>query len=293
MDKSTSFSKKSELRCKGKIIALNKPIVMGILNLTPDSFYDGGKYKNNQEALSQAGKIMEEGAAIIDIGAVSTRPGAEEIDEQQEEKRLEPIIKSLLDIYPEIIISVDTYRSGVAERAINLGCHIINDISGGTFDEEILHVVARYKVPYIMMHIQGTPANMQKNPVYDDVVRDIYNFFEKQISKLQKLKHQQIVIDPGFGFGKTLEHNYILLKNLSAFKKLGFPVMAGLSRKSMINKVLGTTPQTAMNGTTVLNTLALLNGVDILRVHDVKEAVEVVRLIEQYDEAGMGDKMDG
>lgn len=289
MDKSTSFSKNHVLQCKGKIIALNKPIVMGILNLTPDSFYDGGKYKSGQDAVSQAGKMLEEGASIIDIGAASTRPGAEEIDESREKERLESVIKSLLDSYPDIIISVDTYRSGAAEWAIKLGCHIINDISGGTFDEEIFHVAAKQNVPYIMMHIRGTPADMQKNPVYDDVVKDIYNFFEKQINKLKVLNHQQIVIDPGFGFGKTLEHNYTLLKNLKTFKKIGYPVMAGLSRKSMINKVLGTTPQTALNGTTVLNTLALLNGADILRVHDVKEAMQVVNLLDKYNETEMSN----
>ncbi|RLD54645.1 MAG: dihydropteroate synthase [Bacteroidetes bacterium] len=256
---------------------------MGILNLTPDSFYDGGFYKNEKGFISQTEKMLSEGADIIDIGAVSTRPGADDVTLDEEIKRLVPAIKRISQEFPDAIISVDSYRSKVAEEAINNGAHIINDISGGVFDPEMFHVIAKLKVPYILMHIKGKPKNMQQNPQYKDVVEELTGFFKLQITKLYDLGvTENIILDPGFGFGKSLEDNYTLLRNLSSFKKMGYPLLAGVSRKSMINKVLGTKPSEALNGTSVLHTLALINGANILRVHDVKEAVEVIKLMEVY-----------
>jgi dihydropteroate synthase len=283
MDKNTSFL----LNGAGWQIDLSTPAVMGILNITPDSFYDGGKYRNNETLLFQAEKMLNEGAAILDIGAVSSRPGAEEVPEDTELERLLPALENLLSAFPDAVISVDTYRSNVARIAVEAGAHIINDISGGTFDEKMFRTVADLNVPYVLMHIKGTPQNMQNNPQYVDVVQEVKYFFKKQLRKLGNTGvTENIILDPGFGFGKTLENNYELLKDLSAFTDLGYPVLAGVSRKSMINKVLQTTPDTALNGTTVLNTIALLNGAGILRVHDVKEAVEAVRLVEFYGSAG-------
>ncbi|MCD4727285.1 MAG: dihydropteroate synthase [Pirellulales bacterium] len=269
------------LKCGTKTIDLSKPLIMGILNLTPDSFYDGGKYNSEKDILCQTEKMINEGAAIIDIGAVSTRPGAEDISEKEEIKKLTPVIKSLKNHFPSLTISVDTYRSTIAENMINNGADIINDISGGCFDKKMLEIIAKYDVPYILMHIKGTPKNMQKNPVYTDVVKEIKDFFKTQLSQIKKIKGNtnNIILDPGFGFGKTLEHNYQILNNLKEFKTLGQPILVGVSRKSMINKLLNTTPAKALNGTTVLNTISLLNGANILRVHDVKEAVEAVKIV--------------
>ena len=278
-DKSTSFSGKKTLDCNGKILNLETPQIMGILNISPDSFYDGGKYQLEDAIIRQADKMFEEGAAILDIGAVSTRPGAIDIDEKEESDRILPALKKIRRKYPGLLISVDTYRPAIAETAISEGADIINDISGGAFDEDILKVVAKHDIPYILMHMQGRPQNMQKDPKYEDVVNEIKQFFLRQTEKLHELGHHKIILDPGFGFGKTVEHNYRILRNLNAFKESGYPVLAGLSRKSMINKVLKTTPETALNGTTVLNTIALLNGADMLRVHDVREAAEAIRLV--------------
>ena len=285
-DKSKSFSPKLNLNCNGKILSLEKPVVMGILNITPDSFYDGAKFDTEKTWLAQTEKMLKEGEAIIDIGAVSTRPGSEEIAEDKELEILLPVLYSIQKHFPEAILSVDTYRSKVAEIAISKGAFIINDISGGTFDEKMFGAVARLKAPYIIMHIKGTPKNMQINPHYKNVVKEIKDFFIRQLEKLATLGvTDNIVLDPGFGFGKTLEDNYKILSGLESFLELGHPVMAGVSRKSMINKVLKTGPAEALNGTPVLNTIALLNGANILRVHDVKEAKEAVRLVEAYDNA--------
>lgn len=267
---------------KNGSIELSTPVVMGILNITPDSFYDGGSYKNLDEILSRAGKMIGEGAAILDVGAVSTRPGAEEVSEAGEWARLKPVLENLIKTFPKQCISVDTYRSRIAEKAVDAGAAMVNDISGGTFDDQMFDAVARLQVPYIMMHIQGTPQTMQIAPEYNDVVQEVYEFFERQLQLLRaKEMKSTVIIDPGFGFGKTVDHNYALLKHLALFKKLDCPVMAGLSRKSMINKVLGTKPASALNGTTVVNAIALMNGADILRVHDVKEAVEVVQIVKK------------
>ncbi|NOX47855.1 MAG: dihydropteroate synthase [Chlorobi bacterium] len=271
------------LQFKTKSISLEKPLIIGILNLTPDSFYDGGFYKDEKGFLLRVEKMLEEGADIIDIGAVSTRPGAEDVILEDETRRLIPAIKKIAQEFPEAILSIDTYRSEVAKKAIHAGAHIINDISGGLFDPEMFQTIAQLKVPYILMHIKGTPKNMQQNPQYSNVVKEITGFFKQRLSKLKELGITgNIILDPGFGFGKSLEDNYMLLKNLSSFKDFGCPLLVGISRKSMIYKVLGTKPSEALNGTTVIHTLALLNGANILRVHDVKEAVEVVKLMEVY-----------
>ena len=251
---------------------------MGILNITPDSFFDGGKCITEESIIRHTEKMLSEGADILDIGACSTRPNAPEISEEEELKRLIPAIKLVRKKFPNAIISVDTFRSNVAERSVQEGADMINDISGGTFDKKMMKIAGNLQVPYILMHIQGTPETMQKNPTYENVTEEVGNYFTERIHAAIDRGIKQIIIDPGFGFGKTLEHNYELLKNISSFKKLGLPILAGLSRKSMINKVLGTKPEGALNGTTAVNTIALMNGVNILRVHDVKEAKEAIQI---------------
>ncbi|WP_159948841.1 dihydropteroate synthase [Polaribacter septentrionalilitoris] len=269
------------INCKGKLINLSSPKVMGILNITPDSFYDGGKYKNESEILSQTEKMLIEGATFIDVGAYSSRPGAAHISEEEELHRIVPVIELLSKEFPEIIISVDTFRSKIAKETIASGAAIINDISGGNMDVKMFDTVANLQVPYILMHMLGTPQNMQKNPVYDDVIKDIIYFFAAQIYKLHQLKLNDVIIDVGFGFGKTIDHNFEILKNLSLFKSLDVPILAGISRKSMLYKTLDITAQEALNATTSANTIALLNGANILRVHDVKEAVEAIKIVNQ------------
>lgn len=269
------------INCKGTLIDLSSPKVMGILNSTPDSFYDGGKYKDEIAILKQVEKMLFEGATFIDVGAYSSRPGAKHITEEEELQRIIPVIDLLLKNFPEIIISIDTFRSKIAKQTIDCGGAMINDISGGTMDANMFETVANLQVPYILMHMLGTPQNMQKNPVYKDVVEDIISFFAEQIFKLHQLKLNDIIIDVGFGFGKTMDHNYQILKDLSLFKSLDAPILAGLSRKSMLYKTLDISAQEALNATTSANTIALLNGANILRVHDVKEAVEAVKIVEQ------------
>lgn len=258
---------------------------MGIVNLTPDSFFDGGRHHGLQDIIGDAAGKIKQGASIIDLGAVSTRPGAHDVSEAEEMQRLLEPLKALRKEFPGILISVDTYRSAVAEACILAGADLINDISGGVLDEKIFAVVAKYQVPYILMHMQGTPQTMQLAPHYGDVVKEVKAFFETQVKKLKALGFDQVILDPGFGFGKNVEHNFQLLKSLPEFSSLGFPVLAGLSRKSMINKVLRTKPESALNGTSVLNTIALLNGAGILRVHDVKEARQCIELVEEYRKA--------
>ena len=258
---------------------------MGILNITPDSFYDGGKYKNELEILTQTEKMLHEGATFIDVGAYSSRPGAAHISEKEELSRILPVIDLLGKNFPEIILSVDTFRSEIAQKTIENGAAIINDISGGKMDENMFQTVADLQVPYILMHMLGTPQNMQQNPVYEDVTIDIITFFSKQIYKLHQLKVNDIIIDVGFGFGKTIENNYELLSNLSLFKQLDVPILAGISRKSMLYKPLEITAKEALNATTVANTIALLNGASILRVHDVKEAVEAIKIVKLLKES--------
>jgi len=267
----------------GKELHFDTPLVMGVINITPDSFYDGGKFISADEAIKQAEKLIKEGADILDLGACSTRPNAIDIGEQEELKRLLPVLDYLVKYHPDTPISVDTYRATVAKEAVQRGALIVNDISGGTMDSAMFEIVAKLKTPYILMHIQGTPETMQVNPTYTDVVKEVEAFFIQQIEKLRKAGITQIIIDPGFGFGKSVEHNFTLLKHFHHFTKLGMPVMAGLSRKSMINKVLKTKPENALTGTIALNTLALLEGANILRVHDVKEAHQVITLVNQFN----------
>lgn len=269
------------INCKGSLIDLTSPKVMGILNITPDSFFDGGKYKNEKEILIQAEKMLKEGATFIDVGAYSSRPGAKHISEEEELQRIVPVIELLVRDFPEIIISIDSFRSRVVEETINSGAAIINDISGGLMGDKMFETVAKLQVPYIMMHMQGTPRDMQEKPTYKDIVVEITSFFANQIFKLRQLKVNDIIVDVGFGFGKTLEHNYELLEKLSLFKSLEVPILTGVSRKSMLYKLLDIEPGQALNATTVANTIALLNGTNILRVHDVKEAVEAIKIMEQ------------
>lgn len=269
------------INCKGTLIDVSSPKVMGILNITPDSFFDGGKYQSTYDILNQTEKMLLEGATFIDVGAYSSRPGAQHISEEQELKRILPVIELLIKEYPEIIISVDTFRSKIAKETIQAGAAIINDISGGSMDENMFATVAKLQVPYILMHILGTPQTMQLNPTYDDVILEITKYFAERIFKLHQLKLNDIIIDVGFGFGKTVEHNFEILKNLSYFKHLDAPILAGVSRKSMLYKTLHISAQEALNATTSANTIALLNGANILRVHDVKEAVEAIKIVEQ------------
>lgn len=269
------------INCKGNLIDLSAPKVMGILNITPDSFFDGGSYKNEKDILTKTEKMLSEGATFIDVGAYSSRPGAIHVSEEEELKRILPVIKLLVKEFNDIIISVDTFRSKVAEQTINEGAAIINDISGGEMDENMFNTIAELQVPYIIMHMQGTPQNMQLNPQYENVITEITSFFSEQLFKLKELKVNDVIIDVGFGFGKTIEHNFELLKKLDFFKRLDVPILTGVSRKSMLYKTLNITPKEALNATTVANTIALLNGTNILRVHDVKEAVETVKIVEK------------
>ena len=273
------------INCKGKLIDFSSPKVMGVLNTTPDSFYDGGYYKNEKELLSQTEKMLLEGATFIDIGAYSSKPGASHISEEEELQRILPVVTAIIKEFPETIVSIDTFRSTVAKETVAIGAALINDISGGTLDEKMFETVAKLQVPYILMHMKGTPQNMQKNPTYGNITTELISFFAEQIFKLHQLHLKDVVIDVGFGFGKTLEHNYQLLKDLSLFKNLDVPVLAGISRKSMLYKPLDISAKEALNATTAANTIALLNGANILRVHDVKEAVEAINIVNLLNQA--------
>lgn len=271
------------INCKGKLVDLTKPNVMGILNVTPDSFFDGGNFNQLDSALFQIEKMLEDGATFIDIGGQSTRPGAEMISESEELKRVIPIIEISLKKFPEILISVDTFRSVVAQNSIESGACMVNDISGGNLDANMFETIAKLRCPYILMHIQGTPQNMQENPTYNNVTLDIIKELSEKIFQLRALKVNDIIIDPGFGFGKTLEQNFQLLRELDLFEKvLQVPVLAGLSRKSMIWKTLNSNAENALTGTITASTLALIKGAKILRVHDVTEAVECIKIYENY-----------
>jgi dihydropteroate synthase len=271
------------LNFKGRLVELNRPLVMGILNLTTDSFYDGGKFTEERLISEQVEKMVSEGADIIDVGASSSRPGSTEIDQKLEESRLEPVIKMLSKSFPSILISVDTTRSIVAEKVVDWGADMINDISAGEFDKNMFATIAKLSVPYVIMHMQGTPQEMQHNPSYNNVVKEVNQYLNEKVYQLQEKGVNDIIIDPGFGFGKTLEHNFELLNNLDFFQNIGQPILVGISRKSMITKMLEIKSADALNGTTVLNTIACIKGASILRVHDVKEAVEVVKLITMID----------
>ena len=271
--------KKITLNCKGCIVSLEKPTVMGILNITPDSFYDGGRYKNTDEALKQAEKMLIEGATFIDIGAYSSRPGAADVNLENELKNAIPIIELVSKEFPQAIISIDTFRAKVAEEAISAGAHIVNDISSGDDDKEMFATVSKLKAPYIMMHKKGSPQNMQHNPLYENVVLEVMNYFTEIVAAANTAGIVDVILDPGFGFGKNLHHNYQLLNALNDFQIFGLPILAGISRKKMIQKIIATDVQNSLNGTTAANTIAILNGATILRVHDVKEAVECINIV--------------
>ena len=268
------------LNLNGKLYELSSPKVMGILNVTPDSFYAGSRKQTEEDIKSRCREIIEEGGDIIDIGAYSSRPDAEHISAEEEKRRLRTGLEILRNEYPEAIVSVDTFRADVAEMCVKeYNVNIINDISAGEMDKEMFNTIARLQVPYIMMHMKGTPQDMQKSPQYTSLMKEIFMYFSEKVYKLHEMGVNDLILDPGFGFGKTLEHNYELMNHLEEFSLFNLPVLVGISRKSMIYKLLGNTPSEALNGTTALNTIALLKGANILRVHDVKEAVETVRIV--------------
>lgn len=271
-----------QINLSQRLHSLETPMVMGILNVTEDSFYDGGKYQTEDTVLSRVGQMLEEGADIIDIGAVSTRPGAQDLPEEEEVARIRKWVATIMSAYPDAMMSVDTWRASVARAAVQEGAAIINDISGGTFDPDMIPTIGELQVPYVLMHTPAKPDRMQQHTQYDDLLADMMEFFGQQIAKLHDAHVHDIILDPGFGFGKTLEQNYYLMDNLEAFHVFGLPILVGISRKSMIYKLLDTTPDHALNGTTVLNTIALTKGAAILRVHDVKEAVEVRKIVKGF-----------
>jgi dihydropteroate synthase len=277
----TKFLKrKNTINLNGQILNLAQPVVMGILNVTPDSFFDGGKYKTEKKVISRAEEILKQGGSVIDIGAISTKPGSEAISTKEEIDRLLPAVRAVKKNFPDAFISIDTYRSWVALKVIeDCGPCMVNDVSGGSFDAHMFDTVGKLGVPYILMHMQGTPLKMQEKPEYEDIIREISLFFTDSVKKLTKAGVKDVIIDPGFGFGKTLEHNYELLNRLDSFKVFQLPLLVGVSRKSMIYKLLKSNPEEALNGTSVINTLALMGGADILRVHDVREAVEAIRIM--------------
>lgn len=271
------------INCKGNLIDLSSPKVMGILNLTPDSFFDGGQYNSEKEILFQVEKMLTEGATFIDIGAYSSRPGADPVSEKEELTRILPFVELIINKFPDILISVDTFRSEVAKQCIHLGACMINDISAGNFDRNMFTTIGQLQVPYVMMHMQGTIQNMHLKVDYDNLIKDIIYYFSKKINELRTLGVNDLILDIGFGFSKTLDQNYELLSNLNLFTNLEIPILTGLSRKSMLFKHLNITNKEALNATTVANTIALQKGSSILRVHDVKEAMETIKLLEKLN----------
>lgn len=281
MAKDTFLNRKTTLNVKGKLTDISAPCVMGILNLTPDSFYNNSRAGSLDDALQRTEAFLKDGAKFIDIGAYSSRPGAAEVSPDEELKRIVPVVEAITKKLPEAIISIDTFRAKVAKESIQAGAHIINDIASGDMDEAMFETVAALQVPYIMMHMKGTPQTMQQQTEYKDLALDITDYFSLKLAELQKLGVKDIILDPGFGFAKTLDQNYQLLNQLQDFNIFELPLLVGFSRKSMIYKFLGLTPQEALNGTSVLNTIALLKGASILRVHDVKAAVECIALVQK------------
>lgn len=269
------------INVNGSLLDLSQPRVMGILNVTPDSFYAGSRTQTEAEIVRRVKQIVSEGAAIIDIGAYSSRPNADNVSAREEMERLRMGLKILFEIQPDAVVSVDTFRADVARMCVEeYGVAIINDIAAGEMDANMFHTVAAMNVPYIMMHMQGTPQSMQQHPHYDNLLKEVFLYFARKVQQLRDLGVKDIILDPGFGFGKTMEHNYELLSHLEEFRIFELPLLVGVSRKSMIYRLLDITPQEALNGTTVLDTICLLKGADILRVHDVKEAVETVRIVQ-------------
>ena len=271
------------INCKGILVDLSTPKVMGILNVTPNSFYDGGKYKNESEILSQVEKMLVDGASFIDIGAYSSKPNAEFVSEQEEISRIIPVVDLVLKHFPDTMLSIDTFRSKVAKVAIENGAAIINDISAGNLDDKMLEVIGKYNVPYIMMHMRGNPQTMQTLTNYEDIVKEMLFYFSERVAKARTFGINDLTLDPGFGFAKTIDQNYEVFQKMELFKMLELPLLVGISRKSMIYKTLDSTIEKAMNGTTVLNTLALTKGANIIRVHDVKEAAECVTLFNKIN----------
>jgi dihydropteroate synthase len=276
--KDTFFPKKKVLNVRGNIWALDRPVVMGILNITPDSFYDGGQYAALNNALQKASELYESGAKIVDLGAFSSRPGAEMISEEEEWTRLEKILKAIKQEHPRQLLSIDTFRAEIALRSLDLGADIINDISGGQLDLNMMRVCAQHRAPYIAMHMKGIPTTMQQNSHYEDLMLELLDYFAALEQKASQVGLADIIVDPGFGFAKTVDQNYALLDNLGCLKVLNRPVIVGVSRKSMVYKTLDTSPSEALNGTTALHMTALMKGADILRAHDVKEAIESITL---------------
>ncbi len=279
MAKDSIFLQKSSLQIKGRLISLERPLVMGILNVTPDSFYDGGKFLDKENALQQCTQMLEEGADIIDIGGMSTRPGSERISDNEELRRIIPIVELISKTHPDAIISLDTYHGKTAKEGLETGAHIINDVSGGSMDDSLFEVLEQYRPPYILTHIQGTPKDMQDNPHYDQLMVELIKYFSEKRRQLTKIGVNDIIIDPGFGFGKTVEHNYDILHNLKSLKIMDLPVLVGLSRKSMLYKPIESVPENSLEATVAANTLALVQGADILRVHDVKAAVDTIKIV--------------
>ncbi len=278
MSKTTYFYPNKTLKLGGMVMDLSTPKVMGILNITPDSFFDGGRFISIEDALKQADRMITEGADMLDIGGMSSKPGSEMISVEDELNRVMPVLIAMRKQFPQVPLSIDTIHGKVAEEAIQNGAVIVNDISAGRFDPSIIEVTAKYKVPYILMHMQGTPKDMQGSPQYENVTSEVFNFLVEHTANCFNKGIHEIIIDPGFGFGKSLEHNYQLIHEFEVFQQLGLPLLAGISRKSMICKLLKLNPDKALNGTTALHAILLLNGASILRVHDVKEAVEVVKI---------------
>lgn len=274
------------INIRGRLISLDRPLVMGILNLTPDSFYAQSRIPDTGSALKKVEEMMAEGVDIVDIGAVSSRPGAELPDEQEERRRLQGTLQAITGHFPELLVSVDTFRTGIARMCADCGAHIINDISGGTYDAEMLRTMGELQLPYILMHLKERPKNMQDAPNYTDVVTDLIAYFSEKLHQAHQAGINDVIIDPGFGFAKTMEHNYRLLAHLHDFDMLNAPILVGMSRKSMLYRLLDCTPQEALNATTAVNMLALQNGAAILRVHDVKEAVQCVKIFCRYRHDG-------
>ena len=274
------------INCAGKLVDLSTPKIMGILNVTPDSFYDGGVHNSDKKILKHVEKMLNDGAVFIDIGAYSSRPNGKNIDENEELNRVVPALELVNNKFPDTIISIDTFRSKVAETCLNSGASIINDVSAGEMDKKMMEIVGKYKVPYVMMHMKGNPQNMIRKTNYEDMLKEIIKYFSKKINQAVSYKINDMIIDPGFGFAKDLKQNYNLLSNIDLLKILDKPIMVGISRKSMIYKLLKTSAKESLNGTTILNTVSLIKGASILRVHDVKEASECIKLISALNRQG-------
>lgn len=279
--KDTFFYKKSTINCAGKLLSLHNPIVMGILNVTPDSFYEGSRIKGSEALLARAETMLQDGGTILDMGGYSSRPGAADISAEEERIRIIPAIRLVRNAFPDCIISVDTFRAAIAEEAVRAGANIINDISGGSLDQAMYATVSRLQVPYILMHMRGTPQTMSSLTGYEDLMLELVSYFEQKVAALNNLGVKDIILDPGFGFAKTVDQNFEILKRLEDLKIMGLPVLAGLSRKSMTYKTLDVPATEALAGTIVLNTIALLRGANILRVHDVKEAIQTIKLFKK------------